>query len=1436
MAKKDVLTIEGIGQKTKKPKKGFNDLNPEDYKENAEQKKVSDERKKERNSKRVLKIPVKEVALKTKIEKPEEPTVPTLPIPEKADLEKGEIEIDESVFYKILKEIFNEYKGKKEGIEFNYFRDLLNDFKDNFFKKEKIKELKEKIKTELKEEAQSKGLKNYNLELLKDLIKEDIEKKLETLTPEKPSNPTPLTNKKADLENTRLTEELREIDIKLREIENSSNESTESFDLKEFLTLTIKKFELLREKNKASLQRTELLLLEAKTKKQKEELENKITILKSTEEYYKKTIEKTKKELEEEKLKEKEESEEEKIKKIIEECNIGLADETITPQDILEHLKQLVDDQEITIKQKIFILSEIKELMSEKLKPKETEEEKKIRIIRESILEETKKEEVAQKDKTIAHKLVEFGINLKDFKDINIDSYKSLSAGQILLILENLKQVTLSNIKERAGNNYKEDVSKSGFFGKIWKGMTKKDQIANAEKAEYKRIEKGGIEIYKDDLTQLIRGMMENQLNVIEKDGKLEIQYIDINDKKLNSEQKAEVNIFNKIATEFSMMPYEWSLETATKKQQADYKIALEEYENSKKTILNIENKTMESETKATLHMNDVDRKIQYNQFLTAHPEIEKELQKMTKGTTVFEKSLFGENKGYYVVAGWGARSIATKSLAMTLCGLVAIPAIASFIGGALARKRAKESIREKEIGGRRGEEQAKEILRLAEKRLKDLEKKRGSNKEKNATEKQIEEAKKRVEEAKIFINADSSEKDDTITKIKRLIGKIDAEENKDKKLVLINLLKARIEHTQNKIDDGLVNFGDEKSRLANQLNLIQALSKAEIATDNNIEYEKKKLGDRLNYLLKTREENIQKTEGKIEKAQKNYVNTQMIKGALMGAGFALVGWELRNLAGHWFGWDKNINPIKNTSDVHNAAKPIIVAGAINNAPGEHALSGVAPSNETSTQTFGQQPIVNATQEHINIIPNKNSVPLPEKIATPTQILSPEDTIIHKGQGIWNPIKEQLNNLMEKDPKAFAERFHLKPEDFDTPSEQKTILNKITMNLLAENKINGDKIINLDGKTEIRVFQGTRAILNEDNTISIINQNNAPVETYKTILGAHETTGAHTGHGATGGAHETTGAHTGHGATGGAHETTILTNEARTPEPRNILAELNEQANTPLKSVDLIYHNSHGLGMIGQDTDEHGVFGKIFIFDGHNKIIETLTPSKDQSLASFMKQAELTADAFIKDRTSVFEGIVKNSGITMEDAKLANIDIFTERKLPIDTQLKLDFWSKNIDMLPEPEITKNFFELSQDSGIKYNTSDFQIAFEKMPAGLNHSQEIGYAKIFAGTDDQRNDGLAKLFGQDLFGTENKISTFIKNGVLHINNAFGHKGYNILLSQDKIGVDGQGLLNWGTKGHFGKIHPINSLTPDMINEAKTKIEDFVKMMAEKPPINE
>lgn len=505
------------------------------------------------------------------------------------------------------------------------------------------------------------------------------------------------------------------------------------------------------------------------------------------------------------------------------------------PDLTLDEVNDLVKPVEATEKEKISISLEEKNL----LKNKEAVE------IKEDI-ELTKYQQAK-----IEQKFSEFNI---DKKDINgIEDFNHLSYGQRLLVLDNLKQLTLGRIREEALIKNKAEITGVGFLEKVWKGISKKYQIAKIEKESVQEIEKGGIKAHGEILKQLVKGTDRNLEVVENKDGELEIKYAS-GFKNLKLEDQQKVDAFNEIATAFSKIPYEWSLETASKDQQSQSNKIKEEYERAKGNILIIKEQKSNKEG-AFLYMSGIDGKLRLNQFLNTHPEVEKELENI-KSPFIWARVLNDiiTERGLLFGAGF-----AVRTATMSLVGTIGLPISAAVMGGYMGRKRAKESLKERELMARKG--------------TKDV-----------------------SQETKNIVTAESLSE-----KINLLINKIQSDQDEKNKAELLKSLEVRLYYTQEKLDSGLVNFGSADKRFLNQYNLIDRLNLGFSYTPPREDFElsgSDEIKLRLESFLALKERNI-------SEAQKKYLWNQTRNGAIMGAAFATAGYAVKHFIQEFHFWDK---------------------------------------------------------------------------------------------------------------------------------------------------------------------------------------------------------------------------------------------------------------------------------------------------------------------------------------------------------------------------------------------------------------------------------------------------------------------------------------------------------------------------------------------------
>ncbi|GEM_PF-6773502 len=550
----------------------------------------------------------------------------------------------------------------------------------------------------------------------------------------------------------------------------------------------------------------------------------------------------------------------------------------------------------------------------------------------------------------------EFGINKSDLE--KIEDFESLTGGQQMLVLESFRQLALGKIKEDALGKYKQEIKESGFFSRIKMGITKKYQIALLEKTTAENFVSRGIGSHKEILDQLTKATKEQRLDaVLGGEGELEIKYLS-GLENLSLKEKEKIDAFNEAASEFSKIPYEWSLETANFRQRREFQKAKNKLDNA-----NIYASAVLREKRgvraAQNQLLDLQNKIRFNQFINTHPDVEKQLENIQnqKPFARIWKDIIAE-RGAYFAAGAGVRGITASLL---LAGGVGVGAAVS--GAGFAWWRTNEALKEQDVLARKGKgfpKISKDQQQFFKEKLKELGEKeewlkarfpeyfklennyleqivRLSKKEKNDEAPAIQEIKlldqlksryekermkfeidplfqdywaKKAEYEKVRdrisgkhdINEEERRKnfvdaDSLVQKIENLVGKIELEKDSQKKDKLTESLRVRINYSNDKLRKGLVNFGDYNERLSNNIKLISGIGLANsfLAVMGNPKI-KSELENNLESFLNLKEE-------KISKARRNYKINQAIRGATYGALFFGLGYGTREVieeAGHY--------------------------------------------------------------------------------------------------------------------------------------------------------------------------------------------------------------------------------------------------------------------------------------------------------------------------------------------------------------------------------------------------------------------------------------------------------------------------------------------------------------------------------------------------------
>ncbi|MBP9751947.1 MAG: hypothetical protein KBD19_03740 [Candidatus Moranbacteria bacterium] len=433
----------------------------------------------------------------------------------------------------------------------------------------------------------------------------------------------------------------------------------------------------------------------------------------------------------------------------------------------------------------------------------------------------------------------EFGIERADLE--SIWGFDQLSEGQQMLVFENLKQLTLGRIQEEAEKKADREKRESGFLGKIWKSMSKKYQIAKAEKSTAQEIMSGGIRVHGKILEQLVFGMSKGPEAEIGTDGKtVEIKF-SCASQNLSESDRSAADDFDRVANEFARMPYEWSLPTATDDERARYLSAQGAYKEALSRFGDIVYSNAGSLPEAHLILNDMDGRVQMMQFLQTHPELEERLDDLREQSAwrTMLNTVVAE-RGAYLAYGYLGRTFLAGAF-----GWAAAPVVAAGAGGFVSWKRSKETLRSNDAAARRGK-------------------------------------KDKSSEAKNVVTVKGLS-----DKLERLVQKIEAAPGERGQAEAVLSLKTRMEYTRRKVEEGLVDFGEKpESRVWEQYDLLQLLARAE-AVAGVYSGENKALNDRLTGFLDFKEK-------KISAARKKYIRNQVLKGVAISGGFGLAGAGVR--------------------------------------------------------------------------------------------------------------------------------------------------------------------------------------------------------------------------------------------------------------------------------------------------------------------------------------------------------------------------------------------------------------------------------------------------------------------------------------------------------------------------------------------------------------
>lgn len=494
----------------------------------------------------------------------------------------------------------------------------------------------------------------------------------------------------------------------------------------------------------------------------------------------------------------------------------------------------------------------------EKIKQDFEAQEKKLKAEAE-IKEEVEELPKTDKEKASRDPEKEVADFVADFKLESMlpPEFTNLTKEQKLLVARSVQQRIADMITFDARTQYSKETADKNWFAKIRAGLNKKYETKILETKIFKEFLSSdeGKQLIAENLRQLTDTTKERTVELGD-NGRPNIQYIRLGEDMLMT--RRELNNFNSAANNFREVPYEWGQEKSGKHKKT-YEAVKAEYQKARGEILKIKVELI-GEEKAMTEMLQLDNILQLDHLLNTHPEVEKEFNNFSKNSTISAQAkdvlhtITGGNPAAFA-SGMVTRSITALAGVATF---IAAPIIGGGIGYWRGKARAGQNLEERKMLARHG--------------VKDTSK-----------------------EANKVLRAE-----DMTAYLEKIMADLENADTNEKKTALLKRLKIRIDVTQGKIEQGLMDFGNAKSVLINQFNLVNNLNKAVVLSTSADENIKKEIEERVAKILSFRE-------GKISEAQKEYISKQARNAAIIGATFGLAGAGVRVLGEH-MGWGVQIH------------------------------------------------------------------------------------------------------------------------------------------------------------------------------------------------------------------------------------------------------------------------------------------------------------------------------------------------------------------------------------------------------------------------------------------------------------------------------------------------------------------------------------------------
>ena len=612
-----------------------------------------------------------------------------------------------------------------------------------------------------------------------------------------------------------------------------------------------------------------------------------------------------------------------------------------------------------------------------------------------------------------------------------IDGFAELSPDKKSFVLHNLYDTALKRVESESIVKFRETAAESNIVGKWLLGLSKGYQLNKNKQELSEDIFKG--EVDQTETLEALTSMISDGPDVLkQKDGSFKINLSSEKDFEgdLNTNELQALEDFNLVADDFNQLPFEYK--TGTPEQQELYANKERLYDSSKNALLIMKEKHGASEEEILSYGNDLDRNLIMDQFISSNPEVEDELLNIRNDSALLKtikhlvsgESLFTPNESIFIY-GMGIRAASTSLL--TVSSLALAPLLGMGLGGIRGHQKGKENLSENELLARSGVEWvSKEKLDIDSKNK--IQKLNG-----------LDEIKQTVEDKKNseVLNIVDAEK--LVDKLDYLVSRLDSESDNEADSVnrTKESLKARIDYTEDKLRNNLINFGTSDVQRTNQLKLLQTLGRAkaygELPTNE-------KLDEKLEKFLGKRKDEV-------IIGQKKFVRRRMFEGAAQGACFGFAGAAIVDLfSNDSVLWDRSSEgkagtPATSTAVTEQPPEPVAeinqqterltddgVSDKLDKLTSEEAAA-LDISSETPTDVDGQDtsvtkeadysepslgdPTVDINSEQGQMLHEQtaeftNEAVDPRIESLISEIKKTPEYIVQPGDNIWNIIESKL--------------------------------------------------------------------------------------------------------------------------------------------------------------------------------------------------------------------------------------------------------------------------------------------------------------------------------------------------------------------------------------------------------------------------------------------